>query len=375
MIIFKKIVSPMLCLFLLLAPCQAFAEPVTPTATPTPTSTPSPTPTSTPKPTPSPTATPVINSSYLASLKVDSLDFDQAFTRTTKKYTVTVPADTKIVNIVATPDNNSVILKGTGKQTLKDGKNEFSVITKLKDTNDKETIYTIVITREVPDVTLSSLKVTGYALKEAFKSNIYEYTLEVPNEITSINVIAKASNSNASVSTTNANNLEEGENKVLVTVTYSTGTKQVYKILVTRALKDKENVIPITSDNKTSDNKNEPVITPPKDNKEESSTFKYILISVGCFLLLAVAGLGIYFYLKSGSSSKAKRRALNQTKEDNKVNQTEDPLLDEDIEIPDEISLVDEDEEDLLDATKEAPKISRSDILDGIEDLFEEDNK
>ncbi|MEG2850047.1 MAG: cadherin-like beta sandwich domain-containing protein, partial [Bacteroidales bacterium] len=222
-----------------------------------------------------------------------SLDFDQVFTRTTKKYTVTVPADTKIVNIVATPDNNSVILKGTGKQTLKDGKNEFSVITKLKDTNDKETIYTIVITREVPDVTLSSLKVTGYALKEAFKSNIYEYTLEVPNEITSINVIAKASNSNASVSTTNANNLEEGENKVLVTVTYSTGTKQVYKILVTRALKDKENVIPITSDNKTSDNKNEPVITPPKDNKEESSTFKYILISVGCFLLLAVAGLGI----------------------------------------------------------------------------------
>lgn len=305
-------------------------------------------------------------SSYLESLKIDNLDFDQVFGKTNGNYTITVPADTKSINIIATPDENSAILKGTGKFDLKDGKNTFQVITKLKETNDKEKTYTIVVTRETPDITLESLRVTGFALKEAFESTLYQYSLEVPYDVEEVNVVAKATNSNASVTVTGGKNLVVGENTVTVTVTYSTGTKQDYKIIVTRLLEDdKSNIEPVQSDNTTSE------IVPPvteddKDNK--NSAANYVLIIVGIILILALSGLGIFFYLKSETPEKKKARLEKKKNKmlakEAKVNKEVEPAVEEIAEV-EEVTTE-------LEQTKEAPIIDHSDILDGIEELLDE---
>lgn len=305
-------------------------------------------------------------SSYLESLKIDNLDFDQVFGKTNGNYTITVPADTKSINIIATPDENSAILKGTGKFDLKDGKNTFQVITKLKETNDKEKTYTIVVTRETPDITLESLRVTGFALKEAFQSTLYQYSLEVPYDVEEVNVVAKATNSNASVTVTGGKNLVVGENTVTVTVTYSTGTKQDYKIIVTRLLEDdKSNIEPVQSDNTTSE------IVPPvteddKDNK--NSATNYVLIIVGIILILALSGLGIFFYLKSETPEKKKARL---EKKKNKMLAKEAKVNKEVETAVEEIAEVEEVTTE-LEQTKEAPIIDHSDILDGIEELLDE---
>lgn len=305
-------------------------------------------------------------SSYLETLKIDNLDFDQVFGKTNGNYTITVPADTKSINIIATPDENSAILKGTGKFDLKDGKNTFQVITKLKETNDKEKTYTIVVTRETPDVTLESLRVTGFALKEAFQSTLYQYSVEVPYDVEEVNVVAKATNSNASVTATGGKNLIVGENTVTVTVTYSTGTKQEYKIIVTRLTKDEEsNIEPVQSDNTTSEIVS-PVTEDNKDNK--NSAANYVLIIIGIILILALSGLGIFFYLKSETPEKKKARLEKKKNKmlakEAKVNKKVETVVEEIAEV-EEVTTE-------LEQTKEAPIIDHSDILDGIEELLDE---
>lgn len=307
---------------------------------------------------------------YLATLKIEGFDLDQNFVRTNTEYTTTVPSDTKTVKIVVTAGENSTFSIPNGAtKTLKDGKNTFTVVARSQN-GGEDTTYTIVVTRKVPDVQLESLKVTGYTLAEKFDSDHFDYTLEVPNDITSINVIAKASNDRASVKVTGNEELQVGENKVVVTVSYPTGTKQDYTITVTR-LDEKEKE---EENDEKKDEEKENNITPVPSNKGTTGGGKksqVIAIVIVCVLVFLLVGVGIFFYLKTETPEhKKKRKDKKEAKQKKKLAVIEEPeeLLEEE-EIPEEIESV----EDELDQTIEAPVLDHSDILDGIEDLFDED--
>lgn len=86
-----------------------------------------------------------------------------------------------------------------------------------------------------------------------FSSGKLNYSVNVPNDVTSINVYAKASSSKASVSGTGNKNLKVGTNKFSVVVTAENGTKKTYTISVNRAGEDGE-IVPNVVDEEPTEN-------------------------------------------------------------------------------------------------------------------------
>lgn len=85
------------------------------------------------------------------------------------------------------------------------------------------------------DSSLSSLKISPGNISPSFKSSTVNYTANVEENITSIAVDAKPTNSKASVTSVTGNtNLAMGTNSVKITVKAENGTTSTYTIVVTR---------------------------------------------------------------------------------------------------------------------------------------------
>lgn len=78
--------------------------------------------------------------------------------------------------------------------------------------------------------TLSSLLVEGYSLTPTFHKNILEYDLVLSDPVSSVNVIAEAADSNASVSGAGKYSLTEGLNVISITITAQNGSSSTYRI-------------------------------------------------------------------------------------------------------------------------------------------------
>lgn len=105
-------------------------------------------------------------------------------------------------------------------------------------------ILTLPKSYAIEDTRLESLKLTpeGTGLSPAFSGDSYQYELTVENDITSIEVEAKAKNPQNKVQITGNSNLEEGSNLVKVTVTANQQEYSSYSIFVTRKSPSIQNV-------------------------------------------------------------------------------------------------------------------------------------
>lgn len=81
--------------------------------------------------------------------------------------------------------------------------------------------------------TLSSLSISGYAISPKFDKNTNTYSVTVPNNVSSVTINAKATDSKARISGTGKRNVSEGINKLNVIVTAENGNKRTYVINVT----------------------------------------------------------------------------------------------------------------------------------------------
>ena len=89
---------------------------------------------------------------------------------------------------------------------------------------------------------LKSLEVEGFEINPSFDKDKYEYALEVENNVTSVNVIAKEAESHASISGDGTIELSEGVNKVTIVVTAQKGNQKKYIININRKELDPINV-------------------------------------------------------------------------------------------------------------------------------------
>ena len=85
------------------------------------------------------------------------------------------------------------------------------------------------------DSSLKSLDVSGYTLTPAFSSNTTSYEMNVPNNVTGLDVTAIANDEHATVNTTGNSNWVVGENTIEITVTAEDNSQTVYTITVNRA--------------------------------------------------------------------------------------------------------------------------------------------
>ena len=175
------------------------------------------------------------------------------------------------------------------------------------------------------DNSLSSLKLGDNEIQ--LEEGVYDYTLTVGNNVTTLDVSAITSNVAASItSIVSPEELVEGENTITVTVTSESGEENTYTIVVTRESAEEENNTNTNTDNQTastdsgysrnpSNNNNVKPTDPTKDDnkqddepvvepvKEKSNLSKIIIIIL---ILLVIAGL-IYLIFKDDDDDESKK--------------------------------------------------------------------
>lgn len=164
-----------------------------------------------------------------------------AFNSGTKKYTVNVGAEVTSIKVSATAAEGSSFASGLGPRTVKLNYGANAVKVKVTNSAGAAVTYTITVNRADNRSgvnTLSNLTVSAGTLSPAFASGTTNYTVEVPNEITSITVDATLTDNSSSFAAgygPSAFTLEPGPNKIYIKVVSQKGSTNVYNITVNRA--------------------------------------------------------------------------------------------------------------------------------------------
>lgn len=174
-------------------------------------------------------------------IKPDEYDF-KGFESEKTEYSVEVPNEVDEIEVYAIAMNSSAQITGTGMIELKEGKNELKV--EVIAVNGTKKTYTLEVTRKEKEVVsgttgekfgLSALSIKGLTIKPSFKVGTYEYTVELTEDLTSLEIQAKANEENATVEITGNENLQQGEN-VITVLAKSKKTDEVvtYQIIVNK---------------------------------------------------------------------------------------------------------------------------------------------
>lgn len=184
----------------------------------------------------------------LATLGINPNDF-KGFKAGITSYEAIVPNNIESITVYATAQDKNATISGLGIKNLNVGKNEISVVVTAED--GKQKTYIINVTREdvVENVKenietksvsdLIKLEVEGYSISPAFLSTIYEYTVNVKDDVTSLNVITECSNDKINVQVAGNTDLQDGENVITVLVTnLETKESSTYQIIVKKIIEE-----------------------------------------------------------------------------------------------------------------------------------------
>ena len=175
------------------------------------------------------------NNSYLKDISIDGTNID-GFNKENFEYNIKVSRETDSINISAILDDEKATLTTdlSNKFNLNLGENIINIVVTAE--NGNTSTYILNVEREKNnDATLDSLTVSKGTLTPAFNKNTLNYTVNVENDVTSIEVSATATDSNATVTGTGTKQLNTGDNTVTIKVTSESGTENTYTINVIRA--------------------------------------------------------------------------------------------------------------------------------------------
>lgn len=222
-------------------------------------------------------------------------------------YSVTVPNEAESVEIYASKGQSGQKITGTGVKQLKEGTNAINVVVTAEDGTTTKT-YTINIerksaettddkeenTEEQPEETsteeeetfgLKDLKIDGLELTPEFKTDVYEYSAELKEDKTSLELTTIATEENAEIEVTGNEDLKDGENIITVIVKEKdTDKTATYQITV----------------NKISNEQN---ITDTAINKMQLSQNKIIVICAGVAVILLIIIILIVIIKKRKSTN------------------------------------------------------------------------
>lgn len=123
----------------------------------------------------------------------------------------------------------------TGNEKLQSGVNNIKIIVTAEDGTVKT--YSIAATKEAAEkLQLSKLQITGVNLNETFKPDKYEYTVNLKENLSKLDIKLAANDENATIEVLGNENLTEGENVVTIMVKSKDGTETAtYQIVVNKS--------------------------------------------------------------------------------------------------------------------------------------------
>lgn len=297
------------------------------------------------------------NNDYLKSLNVTNGTLVPSFNKNTVNYTVSVPYSITKLQFTALCEDEKSTLQVNNPDLVEGGKTNVT-LTVTSEAGTKR-VYTIQVTRaqkpEEPKSSnnkLESLE-ADYPLSPLFHSDITEYTMEVPNEVTEIILSITTQDTKCTYVVEGGKDLVVGENTVTVVCTAEDGSVRNYVITVTR--QEGQQATPSPTDEEPTESPEEtskptqPAETPGVIVVSDPKGMPYWLVIV---LIIIFTGVGFMFGVTIN---------IKGAKEYNDVDDDDNYI---------ESNIVESDF-----GRKETPKKKERNTLFIIEDSFRDDDK
>lgn len=257
------------------------------------------------------------NNSKLKIMRLEYEGIIPEFNSDTLEYYITVDSAITGTEVTAIPQNQNANVTVTGNTNWVNGLNIIIITVESKDKTTK-TDYKIYVTKtdnkETANADLETLAIKEGMLSPEYYSNITKYTVEVPNDITNLTILAIPQKETARVEIIGNENLKEGDNKIEIIVTAENGiTTKKFEILAHRRNAEEENKYKeeqeiqiqrlsalLNEENNITENDMEN-LGEQDDDKEQSNADKNsnkIWIGIGVIVVVAIAGIVIYVVKK-----------------------------------------------------------------------------
>ena len=257
------------------------------------------------------------NNSKLKIMRLEYEGIIPEFNSDTLEYYITVDSAITGTEVTAIPQNQNANVTVTGNTNWVNGLNTIIITVESKDKTTK-TDYKIYVTKtdnkETANADLETLAIKEGMLSPEYYSNITKYTVEVPNDITNLTILAIPQKETARVEIIGNENLKEGDNKIEIIVTAENGiTTKKFEILAHRRNAEEENKYKeeqeiqiqrlsalLNEENNITENDMEN-LGEQDDDKEQTNAEKNsnkIWIGIGVIVVVAIAGIVIYVVKK-----------------------------------------------------------------------------
>lgn len=158
------------------------------------------------------------------------------FDKNIEEYYLVVGENVNNIDVTAIPENREASVEITGNKNLVSGINKIEIIVTSQD-KSKTKKYVINVTKtdnaESANSDLAILTVENYSLTPEFSSNVTNYSIEIPNNINEVNILAVPNNIDSTVKVVGNDNLKFGENNIEITVIAPNGiTQKTYNLRV-----------------------------------------------------------------------------------------------------------------------------------------------
>lgn len=214
------------------------------------------------------------SNAMLGGLTVDVEGLSPEFNKDTDNYTLQVGSDVEALQITATPEDEKATVQVQGNENLQEGENTVTITVTAEDGTTK--VYTITVNKgnveQVASLGLSTLTIAGIDMEEVFSPTTYEYTIEINEDVTQLDITAEANEEGATVEIVGNQDFQEGENIVSIIVKSADGEETVtYQLTI---------------------NKNSAVAT---ENNNQAQNLIFICLFVGiAVVILIVVGILLY---------------------------------------------------------------------------------
>ena len=173
------------------------------------------------------------SNNYLNYLKIENIEYEPEFNKETTEYYVIVDLDVEQLEITATAEDENATVQITGDTELEEGENIITIIVTAED--DSQRKYKLIVTKtdntELANANLKSLRIKGFEIYPIFSKRIYKYNITINEKVNQLEVLAEAENEKAEIEIKGNNDLKEGNNTIIITVTAEDGeTKREYSI-------------------------------------------------------------------------------------------------------------------------------------------------
>ena len=187
------------------------------------------------------------SNNYLKSLKVNVGTITPEFDREILEYTIN-DVDENDIEIIGEAEDERAIISGTGTIALTEGENIINITVTAESLAVRT--YKLIINKKQKitqsDLRLNTLEIKKinesgefYDLDIGFDKEKFDYSVEVEDDITDLDVIPTVEKEGIIVQTEGQTNLEEGENNINITLTNQNEPTQktVYSLKIIKAEK------------------------------------------------------------------------------------------------------------------------------------------